>query len=535
MHVNHSRIQNTSNTIVYTCLFFLGVFITLIRLRLIDIPLERDEGEYGYMAQLMLNGHAPFSLAYNMKYPGTSLIYGIFIAIFGNNVFSVHFGLLLINLVNIVFVFLIGRQLYNQISGLLSATIFGILALSQYYLGFAAHATHFILLFALPGYFYLLKANEKNSNKLYLVSAILLGTSFLMKQSSIFFIFFGFLIISILFIQKKIVLKQVLTYAIGLATPILLLIAWIWITGNFEKFWFWTYTYLIEYGTKLSLSKGLEYFQRELSTQYGQFSILFIAFIIGLISLLLSKSSDGFNKILILLFLLFSFLTVVPGLYFRSHYFITFLPAFSLIIGSAYANTRSFNRFGPIISKLIVALILGGILQTFVNQRGYFFEDSPKKISRNIYGINPFIESIPVANYIKKNSTPTDKIAVLGSEPQIYFYADRTSATGYIYTYNLMEPHEYALTMQQEMIKEIENNNPKFIVYSTIPTSWLYNEKSNRYIFDWIQPYLAEKYINSGVVDFKSNTEINYYWEEDVYNNTQPSRTQLLIYKRRDK
>jgi hypothetical protein len=98
-----------------------------------------------------------------------------------------------------------------------------------------------------------------------------------------------------------------------------------------------------------------------------------------------------------------------------------------------------------------------------------------------------------------------------------------------------MEPHEYALTMQQEMIKEIEKNNPKFIVYSTIPTSWLYNEKSTRYIFDWLQPYLAEKYINSGVVDFKSNTEINYYWEEDVYNNTQPSRTQLLIYKRRDK
>jgi hypothetical protein len=41
-----------------------------IRLRLLSFPLERDEGEYAYAGQLMLQGIPPYELAYNMKFPG---------------------------------------------------------------------------------------------------------------------------------------------------------------------------------------------------------------------------------------------------------------------------------------------------------------------------------------------------------------------------------------------------------------------------------------------------------------------------------
>ena len=34
-----------------------------IRIRLLDIPLERDEGEYAYTAQLMLQGIPPYKLS----------------------------------------------------------------------------------------------------------------------------------------------------------------------------------------------------------------------------------------------------------------------------------------------------------------------------------------------------------------------------------------------------------------------------------------------------------------------------------------
>jgi len=60
-----------SNSFIY---MFMGAVILLIliaRLHLLSVPFERDEGEYAYMGTLILDGHSPYTFAYNMKYPGT--------------------------------------------------------------------------------------------------------------------------------------------------------------------------------------------------------------------------------------------------------------------------------------------------------------------------------------------------------------------------------------------------------------------------------------------------------------------------------
>jgi hypothetical protein len=44
--------------------------VALLRWGLLDVPLERDEGEYAYTAQLLLEGISPYAQAYNMKLPG---------------------------------------------------------------------------------------------------------------------------------------------------------------------------------------------------------------------------------------------------------------------------------------------------------------------------------------------------------------------------------------------------------------------------------------------------------------------------------
>ena len=48
----------------------------LVRWRVLTVPLERDEGEYAYIAQLLLQGIAPYSAAYTMKLPGVPLCRG---------------------------------------------------------------------------------------------------------------------------------------------------------------------------------------------------------------------------------------------------------------------------------------------------------------------------------------------------------------------------------------------------------------------------------------------------------------------------
>src|SRR5512147_1379382 len=73
------------------------VFVAAIRIRLLQIPLERDEGEFAYIGQLMLQGHAPYSLAYNMKLPGIYAAYAAIMALFGQTTGGIHFGFLLVN------------------------------------------------------------------------------------------------------------------------------------------------------------------------------------------------------------------------------------------------------------------------------------------------------------------------------------------------------------------------------------------------------------------------------------------------------
>src|SRR5262245_45938328 len=159
----------------------LGLVIA-IRVRLLGIPLERDEGEYAYAGQLMLQGIPPYMLAYNMKFPGTYAAYALIMAIFGQTIVGIHLGLLLINAATILLIFLLGLRLIDSIAGIAAAMTCAVLSVSPSVFGFAAHATHFVMLPTLGGILLLLtESDERNFGRLF-VSGLLFGTSLLMKQ-----------------------------------------------------------------------------------------------------------------------------------------------------------------------------------------------------------------------------------------------------------------------------------------------------------------------------------------------------------------
>jgi len=131
--------------------------IVLIRIRLLAIPLERDEGEYAYAGQLILQGIPPYQLAYNMKFPGVYAAYALIMSMFGQTSVGIHLGLLIVNIASIVIVFFIARRLISSTAGIAAAASYAILSVSSSVLGLAAHATHFVMLPALAGPLVLLK------------------------------------------------------------------------------------------------------------------------------------------------------------------------------------------------------------------------------------------------------------------------------------------------------------------------------------------------------------------------------------------
>ena len=91
------------------CLGLILLFVIIVRVRLLSVPLERDEGEFAYMGRLMLQGIPPYQLACNIKLPGVDAAYALFMAVFGQTVVGIHLGLLMINLAAIVLLFLCVR------------------------------------------------------------------------------------------------------------------------------------------------------------------------------------------------------------------------------------------------------------------------------------------------------------------------------------------------------------------------------------------------------------------------------------------
>src|SRR6185369_16714800 len=165
-------------------------------------------------------------------------------------------------------------------------------------------------------------------------------------------------------------------------------------------------------------------------------------------------------------------------------------------------------------------------------QRDLFFRFSPVEISHTVYAGNLFPETIKVAEYVRDHTDLSDTIAVLGSEPQIYFYSHRHSATGYIYTYGLMEPQKYAQQMQQEMIREIEGTSPKYLVSVVIFYSWLWRPGSDRSIFTWANEYTAQNYTVAGFVNIVAPGKIDYYFD-NVPQSVPQLGKYILIYERK--
>jgi len=166
-------------------------------------------------------------------------------------------------------------------------------------------------------------------------------------------------------------------------------------------------------------------------------------------------------------------------------------------------------------------------------QRWALFQLPPPVLSRIVYRANPLAESMTVGGYIREHSAKDARVAVIGSEPEIYFYARRHSATGFLYTYPLMENHPYAAMMQRQMISEIESGKPEYIVMVLNRYSWLFKESSDMEILGWAQKYTAEHYDRIGIVDFSSGTPGLELWGGEAKNYQGRLEQFLDIYKRK--
>ncbi len=525
-----------SHYVCYGLVFLSILTFAFIRYRLRAVPLERDEGEYAYAGQLILQGIPPYKLAYSMKLPGTAAAYSVILAALGQTPSAVHIGLIFVNAATSLLIFFLASRLFGSVAGAVACASYALLSANPIGLGLAGHASHFVVLPALAGVLMLLDGLESGKTWQFFCSGLLLGLAFVMKQPGILFLLFG----GVYLLQARLrspgrwkgLASSLGAFALGGALPFAVTCLLMLKMGVFQKFWFWTFSYTSQYASRVPLDVGFALFKFIIPHVVGPVFLIWLIAGAGLTTFLWCSRARTHGAF-VGLFLLFSVLAVCPGLYFREHYFILMLPAVSLLAGLAVScatDKLSALKPSPALSAVPMLLFLAAFAYTIYGQREIFFQMTPLEVCRSIYGANPFPEALDIARLVRSQTPKGTPLAIVGSEPEIFFYADRPSATGYIYTYELMEPQKYAAIMQSEMIAEIEKARPELLIYVDVPLSWLPQEDANMYIFDWFRAYVAQDY-RLLAVDKSSLNPMS----SNVKDSTSPplSTWNIYVYKRK--
>jgi hypothetical protein len=462
-------------------------------------------------------------------------------ALFGETPAGIHFGMIIVTTLTALMLFWLGKKILDETAGIVAATCYAVLAASPSMLGLAGHATQFAAFFAIAGLCVMWRARQNSKWFTAAAAGILFGTAILMKQhAAIIALWAGIAFAGTCFRKAEISagkkFRLVAAFGIGIILPFGLCCFWLWHAGVFRNFWFWTIQYARQYesitASIVPLSKLHIVFLYHFNLAISDFSILWLVPAAGL-AIIWFDSRLKSLRFWIIGFFLAATATVFPGFYFRPHYFLLMLPALALLAGCAVSGTGELWRQRAAASRLGdwpvwgYALILAVAI---LEDPDVWFVMTPLQVETRLYGVRPFSASAAIAGFIEKNSAPDSRVAVLGSEPEIYFLSHRRSATGYIYTYALMEPQAFARKMQDDMIREIENAAPEFVVFED-DRIWERRPDSDPAIFNWWDSYRTN-YTRVGLADMTSPVDTQFRWGADAVQYGKLQGAGLEVYQR---
>lgn len=465
-------------------LLFIAAGLIFARVRLLSMPLERDEGEYAYMAQLMLKGIPPFQQAFAMKFPGIYASYFMILSVLGQTDTAIRFGTLCIILATSGMVYLLSSKFLNQTGALMASTVYLLLATAPQLLGVTANCEHFVLLPVAIGCYFLA---ETKSWRSYFFSGMAFGCALTIKQQALFFLvlaFAGALLESAINFRKnelniKTATKNLSAMSLGAGLPMGTMIFWMWSSGVFSAFKFWCIDYARHYGNMWSLMDAYHHFRFNFDAFAQAHWALLACAIAGFF---ISFEQKKFIFLIGLLTLAAS-LAITPGYNFRPHYFLYLSLPLSLAMG-AFSNDRPWRFYIALVSVITAVTINHNVL----------FRATPDEVVEILYPHSPFKKAKELATFIKEYSSPDERIGMLGSEPQINFYAQRMSATPYIYMYPLTEPQPYAVGMQANFMELMSKHPPRLLLHIKFPSSWSVYPNTQTALFNWIPEFLKENY-----------------------------------------
>jgi 4-amino-4-deoxy-L-arabinose transferase-like glycosyltransferase len=447
----------------------------VLRLAFIHVPLDRDEGWYGYIGQELLRGSIPYRDVFDQKPPGVFYIYAAIVALFGSTVESVRLATAGYVLLTLFGVYRLARYCHGRNAALLAALLYGIYSSGPIVEGFGSNTEVFMVLPVVASSYFFLHWLDRDKPSLLILSGCLAALAGVIKTVALpfYLLLLCFIVITRIRSNKgRSAIRDVFLFLFPSALLLFVLYVYLSTNNAWDDFFYWNITFNKQYGQaslaileSRLLGRGMQ-----VSSEHLLLWVLALPTSIWL----LSARRDSKNLFLVLL-ILESFIGVAMPGKFWAHYFILMIAPLSIIAGIGLACL--FQRRGWLLYcalPFLTAVFLYSVQLTYK----YYLVYSPEEVSATKFGNPVFVTSAKVAAYIKARTAPTDYIFQWGWEPEIYFLSNRRSPNKII-THTTISVSRETVEALVEMVTSIVNKKPKYIIIQGGREQWTgYNELS---------------------------------------------------------
>ena len=502
---------------------FVLIVITLfgwllsLRLNTINLPFERDEGEYAYSAYIFRNGGVPYKEAFMQKPP--MIIYTYMLAqLISHEVWAPRIlAFISIFLTGLILMAILHKE-YDIKIAILTPFIFFLMLSFLPLHSFAANTEVFLILPLVISWYFYFKF-KRNNNFLYLVAmGVFSAVAVMYKPIALppVVLLAVLLLVEDFFRKKNIyyLLSIFLFFTISFAATILVIILPILIRGGGLFLWEVVFLYNRYYASS-------SFFVRS-SLPLFFVMLLYLWPLIFFVMWIFKKHSNHW------LFLSGLLASCLVGAFGGSlgHYYIILIPIAAIIY--AVVITELAGKFLHLDKKLMLFASLA--FSTLIYPLAYTVAPS-HQLAKILFGPNPFRESIIIARELKKITLAKDTVFIAGSEPQILYYANRKSATRFVITYPLTIPTPLAKSYEEEVLTSLKYKSPKAIIIVSYSGSGFTYPNPPQKLRKYINNLINLDYELVGATVYDENKD-NFYFLPKL-NQEELNKATLLLYKKK--
>jgi 4-amino-4-deoxy-L-arabinose transferase-like glycosyltransferase len=451
-------------------------------------PLIRDEGELAQLGQAILQGAVPYLDVYNQKPPVTHYGMALLQAVAGPDLAVLRVATTLYGLATLVLVALLARRLAGPLAGQTAAAAFALLALVPTAVAHSSSTEFYMLPFGVATLLLWLRGGAGAAVAAGACAALACQT----KQTGL---------VLLIFLASDVAWRawrgrdprgrELAAAVAGFGAAMALVLGWFAAQGALTEYvqCVWTHNFAYVGSRQGGLAQWTALVAAVAESVGPGRAALWLLGALGLGALALDRSNEGSGLwILFAGSLAAAFLAGAPF----SHYYHPVAVPAALGVGVAmsrcWTGPRGRLRFVATASALLFWLPAGARLLRTVR-------DPAATLDATYAGLFPAREAPRIAAYVAERTGPGEPFVVIGSEPELYFLADRPPASRMVFSYPMSGRFPHAARLRQELIDTLEREDrPRYAVFVGHPASLATNEEDARRFVRHVSPALRAHY-----------------------------------------